>query len=369
MHAGKSNYIDFFALDPASGRMRRKKYMLDRIKKKADRKTYGEHLLKKLAEKLLAGWNPWVNDAQPMQYAPLGDVLDKYRDFIMRQYETNGKREQSVKSYLSYLSIFRRWAERRGMEYAYQVDKRNVAAFLDYVFVDRNTTMQTRNNYAGWLKTLCHYMLERGYLESDPMQFIKQVGRRNSAKNRDVLPDEELTRVRHYLEGKNKHFLLACYLIYYCFIRPHEMARLRVGDISLKGQTIFMSGEVAKNRNDAVVTLPAHVARLMIDLGVFDAPGHYYLFSDDFCPGPAARSEKAFRDFWDRSVRKALRLGTRYKFYSLKDTGITNMLRSQKDILSVKKQARHSSIAITDIYTPKRDMKGDAQLKDYEGLF
>lgn len=369
IHLGKSSYVSFSAFNPVTGRMKRKKIMLDRLKKRSEKRVYGEHLLKQITERLLSGWNPWVDDAQPMQYTSLEDVFERYRDFILRQFETNGKREQSVKSYLSYLHIFRQWAETRGLGYAFQIDRHNVAAFLDYVFVERNTTMQTRNNYAGWLKTFCHYMLERGYLENDPAQFIKQVGRRNYAKNREVLTDEDLTRVRQFLEARNRHFLLACYLLYYCFIRPHEMSLLRVRDISLKGQTVYIDGKVAKNHTDSVVTLPAHVARLMIDLEVFNSPGQYYLFSDGFCPGADGRSEKAFRDYWNRTVRTSLKLPKCYKFYSLKDTGITNMLRAQKDILSVKKQARHSSIAITDIYTPKRDMKGDEQLKDYEGLF
>lgn len=369
LHLGKSSYVSFSAFDPVSGRMKRKKVMLDHIKKKANRRVYADYLIKKLIEKLVEGWNPWIEDVQPMQYTRLTEVFEKYRDFIMRQFETNAKREQSMKSYLSYFNIFRQWTEKNELTYAFQVNKKNVSAFLDYVFVERNTTIQTRNNYIGWMKTFCHYMIERGFIENDPTQYIKQVARRKGEKNREVIPDKELLRVRQYLEAKNKHFLLASYLLYYCFIRPHEMSLLHVSDISLNGQTVFIGGAVAKNRTDAVVTLPAHVARLMIDLGIFNAPGHYFLFSNDFCPGKEKRSEKAFRDYWNRTVRANLKLPTYYKFYSLKDTGITNMLKAQKDILSVKKQARHSSIAITNIYTPKRDMNGDEQLKDYEGLF
>ena len=59
----------------------------------------------------------------------------------------------------------------------------------------------------------------------------------------------------------------------------------------------------------------------------------------------------------------------RYKFYSLKDTGITNMLRQHVDTVSVRDQARHSSIDITNIYVPHDMKRANATLKDYDGDF
>lgn len=38
LHTGKNWYIDFTCFDPADGKMRRKKYMLDSIEKISDRK-------------------------------------------------------------------------------------------------------------------------------------------------------------------------------------------------------------------------------------------------------------------------------------------------------------------------------------------
>ena len=124
---------------------------------------------------------------------------------------------------------------------------------------------------------------------------------------------------------------------------------------------------MAKNWQEAVVTLPVHVIHLMLDLEVFSHPGSDYLFSEGFRPGREWKSEKQFRDYWTRVVRKELGFSDRYKFYSLKDTGITNMLRANTDVLSVRDQARHSSILITDMYTPKDVKKANELLANYEG--
>ena len=67
-------------------------------------------------------------------------------------------------------------------------------------------------------------------------------------------------------------------------------------------------------------------------------------------------------------MRRALGFSERYKFYSLKDTGITNMLKANADILSVRDQARHSSILITDIYTPKDIKAANEYIMNYKGI-
>lgn len=59
-------------------------------------------------------------------------------------------------------------------------------------------------------------------------------------------------------------------------------------------------------------------------------------------------------------------MGIEYKFYSLKDTGITAMLRKH-DVLTVRDQARHSSIDITNIYTPQDVRAANEKLKEWEG--
>lgn len=146
------------------------------------------------------------------------------------------------------------------------------------------------------------------------------------------------------------------------------MSFLKVGNFSIKNKTLTLHGSHTKNHNDAILTLPDHVLRLMIDLNIFAFPNHYYIFSDGFMPGANRRSEKTFRDYWHLHLRKNLKFSDRYKFYSLKDTGITNMLKANTDVLTVRDQARHSSILITDRYTPKDIKNANALLLKYRGV-
>ena len=361
---GKDVFVSFYAFDPSAGRLRRKRIKLNRELAKISGKRA------RLREELSGGFNPWIDQSKNLVYSRFDDVCDQYKRYLAKQVESNSMRQESVTSYLSYLRVMTNWIaeHRKNVYYAYQFDKRLVDNFLDYVYLDKDNSVQTRNNYLSWIKVFSHYLLQKSYIESDPTAGIPSIRKKDKSKNRDVIPDGVLKSIREYLEKNNPHFLLACYLLHYLFVRPHELALLRIQDFNLHDKTLFIHWEVAKNWNDAVVTLPMHVINLMLDLDVFKSPGCYYLFSEGFRPGPSFKSEKGFRDYWTRTLRKSLGFSDRYKFYSLKDTGITNMLRANTDVLSVRDQARHSSILITDMYTPKDIKKANELLMNYKGV-
>ncbi|SFO61660.1 site-specific integrase [Prevotella sp. tf2-5] len=369
-HQKSECYVSLVAFDPSRGEFRTKKFMLGHVKGKRDQRKYGEDLIRRLTEKLMRGWNPWVEEMRPTEYSSFLEVCDKYRDYLMKLLREDNLRAETYASYTSRLRMLLEWREEKNVNvfYTYQFDRYVISDFLDYVLVERNDTIRTRNNYLTWIKSFCHYLTERGYVPRDPSESFAGIKIRGGRKDRSVIPDGVLAALRDYLLKKNKHYLLACYILHYMFVRPHEMSYIRIGDISVKRKTLELHGNSTKNRCDATVTIPDHVMRLMIENEIFRHPGNYYLFSDDFVPGEKYRSEKAFRDYWSSRIRKDLGLPPQYKFYSLKDTGITNMLKANTDILSVRDQARHSSILITDIYTPKDIQEANDLLVNYHGV-
>lgn len=275
--------------------------------------------------------------------------------------------QKKIISYLRNMEIFNE-EKKVPITYIYQFDKDFCVMLLDEVYITRDNTAFTRDNYLGFLKSFSTFCLNHNYLTQNPTAGISSLGRKGKKKLRNILPPETLAKVSDYLKNHNPYMLLASYILYYCFIRPAEMVGLRLNDISLKKQTIFVSDNISKNRKDGTITLPSKVIHLMLDLHIFNNPGDYYLFSDGFRPGKTKRSEKMFRDWWAHHLRKDLKLSAQYKFYSLKDTGITNMLRHY-DVLSVRDQARHSSILMTDIYTPHDIQEANDLIKNYQGDF
>lgn len=371
VHAGKESYIAFYAFDPLSGKLKRKRIKINFVKGSArEKKKYVSDFVKRIILKLESGWNPWVEGENASAYKLFDDVIKQYKDYITKLFRDDVYREETYVGYISYCSNMQDWnhVQKVPITYIYQFTTEFCTRFLEEVYVVRDNAAITRDNYLTFLKTFAKWCIQKCILKQDPTEGMTRLGKKHYKKKSSQISNPDLARITDYLERKNKHYLLACYILYYCFIRPKEMSRLKLANFNLKEQSIYLQGDITKNREDGVITLPAKVIHLMVDLCIFNSPADYYLFSDGFMPGKEQHSEKQFRDYWKRHIRPDLKLKDTVKFYSLKDTGITNMLRSY-DTLSVRDQARHSSILMTDIYTPHDIQAANPLIKNYDGRF
>lgn len=366
LHEGKEWFVDFYAFDASTGKLRRKKIKINEIRSIPARRKFGRNLCLQLSEQLSDGWNPWQEEREKEPSREFGDVMNEYTVYVRRLRDTGALRRKTAVDYLNRLMQLRRYEERHRVGDIVCFDRRYVSLFLDHIFLERHDSPITRNNYLTWLSTLSTWLVEKGYVERRPTDGIKMLHVQKRDKQRRLISPEELSGIADYLRRKDPHYLLVCYLIYYLFIRPKELSYIRIGDISVKNRTLVISGDYSKNRTTQVVTLPEKVLKLMLELGVLNCPVSYYLVGKRFRPNARRHSEAHIRYYWKDKVRPALNLTFDVKFYSLKDSGITNMIRSGTDLLSVRDQARHSSVEITDAYTPTDARKANPELMKYE---
>lgn len=371
LRVGKETYVSLYAYDPLSNKLKRKRYKLNHIVSPAERKRYGRELCARLNEQLRNGWNPFIEADSGKGYAKFEEAVT---DWIRRQERLMRDGVTREATYVEYASKVRNLLkynrnQRIPIVYIYQMDARFLNDFLDYIYIDRGNTAKTYNNYIRVISVMCKFFLARGYISTDPCAQIKSISRnRLPQKERNVISSADLRKIYEYLSEHNRHFLLACYLEYYCFVRPKELSMLLVGDISYKSRTILIRKEVAKNRKEEITTMPEVVIRMLIDLDIHSHPDNYYIFSDNFMPGRDRRSEKTFRDEWLK-MRRKLKLPENYQFYSLKDSGVTDMLERNIPAIAVRNQARHSSVSVTEIYTQRRERKANDEIAKFEGNF
>jgi len=365
---GAGGYIEFRAYDPERGKMRRKTMKINRVKGVTNRRTYARRVIKRLTEQLNNGWNPWIaNDTGDLTV--FDEVVKRYESHIEKMLASGYYRKETYDGYKSYVKIMREYiSKKRPTYYVYQFNRSFCVDFLDYVFIERDNGAQTRNNYLNFLRVFSGFLVEKGYLESKPTDGISPISKRLYKKERECIPLDVVGRIADYCREKEPDFLFACYLLYYCFIRPVEMTRLKVRHFNLKACTLTIPGELSKNKTTQTITLPKKVIQYGIDIGVFSAPMEDFIFSYKLKPGRVEIDPKHFRDHWD-NVRQALKLKKEWKFYSLKDTGITEMCDRNVAPRQVKDQARHSTLAITDIYLQKsaKNAPGNRNIIGYDG--
>lgn len=367
LHTGNNWYIDFYSYDPLEQKMKRKKYMLNGIAKVSDRRRRANEIITNLNVKLRSGWNPWADVENSRQYTPYVDIIQRYHIYLEKLYAAGTIKENTLKDYEKRLRVFEEYTAKHipAIVYAYQIDQSFISDFLDYVLLDRDSSARTRNNYRTWLSSLCSWMMEKQYLIKNPVENIRML--QEEEKKRSALSSTDIQKLKKYLKKENPHFLFLCQFAYYTFIRPDEITNIKLSDIYLKEQKVFIASSISKNRKDGMVGLNDKLIKAMLDLDVFSNPGNYYLFGKGFKPSKNKVTTKVYRNYFNK-VREKLRFPDSYQFYSLKDSGIRDLANAE-GIVIARDQARHADISTTNKYLKGSNMTVHEETKHFEGEF
>ena len=367
LHTGNNWYIDFYSYDPLEQKMKRKKYMLNGITKASDRRRRANEIITNLNIKLRSGWNPWADVENSRQYTSYIDIIQRYHIYLSKLYTAGTIKENTLKDYEKRLRVFEEYTAKHipAIVYAYQIDQSFISDFLDYVLLDRDSSARTRNNYRTWLSSLCNWMIEKQYLIQNPVEKIRQLA--EEEKKRSALTVPDIQKLKKYLKKENPHFLFLCQFAYYTFIRPDEITNIKLSDIYLKEQKVFIASSISKNRKDGMVGLNDALIKSMLDLNIFSNPGNYYLFGKGFKPSKEKVTTKVYRNYFNK-VREKLKFPDSYQFYSLKDTGIRDLANAE-GIVIARDQARHADVSTTNKYLKGSDMSVHEEVKHFEGNF
>lgn len=358
---GEKSYVDFYYFEPVSNIRKRKKYHLDSIKSKRERKLHAQELIKKLLQKLRDGWLPCHDDTRgSKQYELFEDCLALYLKMI-----EGAARRKTFFVYNSRVNVLREFMELKkiNIKYIYQFDDDFCFKFMDYIRFDRNLGPRTINNYRNWLFSLCEFFIKRKFIDTNPVEKIDKM--KEPKKRRTDLSPEMLRRMQSHLQQTDRHFLLACLFEYFTFIRPNELSYLKIGDINIKESKIFVNGKYSKNGKDSFVGLNDTIIKLMVELGTFDNPNDFYIFGKNFKPSAFRYTPDQFNRRFAQ-MRKEFGWPDTLVFYSLKDSGIRDLANDQGAVVA-RDQARHSDISTTNKYIQGRGGKVHEETKHFTG--
>ena len=345
---GKEWYISYYVQNPESGKLKRFRIKCNREKNIRERRKAANVIIEGLSTRLAMGWSPYIDKKAPKSYINIFDALDTYLTIKTKETEEN-----SIRSYKSFVKIFRSWLERHNFDkksYCCSITKEVAMSFIGEV--ELKNSAKTYNNYVNFFKGLFNWMQEKGYVDGNPFDGIQKKAKRLTKKIRRLLTDEELARVFNYLKDNNPEYLAISLLCYCCLMRTKEIALLRCADIDIQKQVVHVDSSIAKNDNDSYRTIPNEVIDVFKKLDLSERGN--YLFSQhkgyDFRPGKTKICSRKIAAYWSRIIREDCKLPMEVQFYSLKDTGITNYLGDGVPISFVQQQADHSSVAVTAIY-------------------
>ncbi|PZW41635.1 phage integrase family protein [Mesonia algae] len=362
--SGSDWRIYFRVKVPGEQKMKLFRRRVKKYSNKTVRMRYAKRMCAEINKKLEKGWSPFFDGYADNEFYRLIDVLDKFLKQAERKLNDNLLRKDTYRSYSSYAKNIEEYLKLKGLEdlFTVQFDRSFIIEFLDHIYYDKKRTARTSNNYLSFCSQLCVFMVDRNYLTNNPT--LKIPKRKVGKKKREILPNYLRNDIFKYQSKNSKEYLTLCLLVYFCFVRRTELTKLKVKHIDLEKSTIFIPAEISKNKKDGIVTIPKklkillakHVHTFLID---------DFLFSNEnFKPGKKQLQPKKVSDEWGK-MRNALNFENKYQFYSLKDSGITELFLLGVPSKKIRDQARHHDIKITESYTP-RNYKADEFLRDLD---
>ena len=389
--------IDYYVEDPETQKLKRKKIKVTRIMSRFPTKTealrHVNSIVAALNIRLASGWNPLlyttdntvpipvfepknVNLTNTLPVATLlaekatqgeciviapkeekqltqeelrmqtsfAEAIQKYMDETFKE-----KRPDSIRSYSSFINIFKNWLKTKIVDVKC-ADLKGclISDFMDYVYNERKVSATTYNNYIKMGRTIFTWMVDKYYMPDN--EFSKVKLKKKDKKSRVLIDTETRIKIKDYLLENNPNYLIVCKLVYNTLLRPKEIRMLKTSDILLEDKAIRVRCEVSKNKKERIVPLTPDLVEDLKRIGVDKALPNYYVFGEQLRPGKNKISDAYMRKYWDK-MRKRLKMSDNMVLYSLRDSGMTDMIQSGINPLSVQKLADHHSLEMTSVYT------------------
>ncbi|MDD7912909.1 tyrosine-type recombinase/integrase [Polaribacter ponticola] len=361
LRENKTWKIVYYVKCPIDNKLKRKQNRVKPLKSITERRKLARKMVLELNKKLERGWNPLLNDNEIRGFVKFSDAARLFLDRTVKEVKNQDKRADTLRSYKSFIKNISDYLEEIKEQDMFVIKFKDelVRDFLDVVYYDRDNSARTRNNYLNFIKTFSDWLIRHKYISQNPTTRIELIPEKT--KEREVIPDGTLKEIFKFLKEKKENYYMVCLICYYCLVRRTEITKLKVSDVILKNGVIYVNKNVAKNKKSMPVTIPDVLIPFLVN-HLKNAEMGDYLFSDNYLPGRNKLPPKKISDEWVK-VRTALNLPKKYQWYSLKDTGITNLLKAGVPPIAVRDQARHHSITQTEAYTPKEILKANVDIK------
>jgi integrase len=256
-------------------------------------------------------------------------------------------RDDSKRTILSIQKLFFEWLSPN--KTLQRFNRADAIAFLDW-YATRKVSAVSWNNRLAQMKWMFGEMVMRGLISVNPFQGIRK--RFEIKKERAYLSEDDVTKIGKALLEHHYWLFIAFILLYYAFIRPAELRRLRFSDFNLIDGYVHIRANVAKNKRSEFVTIPDYILTYLRDVRFSGNPVNHYVFGKNFEPHATILvSVNAMRQKFKRVTTD---LGITIGFYDMKDIGITDMANDPNvSIFETSKQARHRSTEMTMRYYRK----------------
>lgn len=348
----KDNWqIEYYAYSPVTQLMERKRIRLNQLRAHcgtiAEFKQQANQMICTINARLAGGWSPFGESENGRYYTKLDDVMSAYLTEKGRELKAD-----SMRSYKSFCKIFGEWCTKTVPNCQCILFNRTLAVrYMDYVYLERKVSARAYNNQLKMARALFSWAVQKCYCKENPFELLKT--KREEEKKRILIPQETREQIRDYFEKNNPNYLILMELVFTSLLRPREISRVQIKQVNLKEHYIYMPPDKTKNGYHRYAYLSDELCERIRHI-IEGKNEDWYLITQGYKAGKEQMDSKRYRKTWEK-MRKDLKLPQEMQLYSLRDTGINNMLKAGIDPLTVMQAADHHDLSMTTRYANHAD--------------
>jgi integrase len=284
---------------------------------KSERIKLLKQIQKNLSEMLKEGFNPFSDG--PTESTNKNMDIENAFKFVL-EIKKNTTAATSYSGFKSNINSFEKWLIKNGFNkrFVSSINKKVVTTYLNELSKDKSS--RTRNNIRISISTLFQVLEDNEIIEKN---FIKSIPilKANPQKNKTYTLKQE-NDLFEYMVQNDKQLMLFVQFVSFNFLRPIEVCRLKVSDISLEDKTLYVK---AKNKAVKLKIIPDIMIKELEFLK--DCNQDHYIFTSKGVDYSTVSDEDR-RDYFSKRFKKVkdkFGLGKDYGLYSFRHTFITKL--------------------------------------------
>ena len=373
--------IEYYFLNGLTGEMQRRTMKMNRIRKRyqnlTEFKAYCQSVICNLNIRLANGWSPMGEVQNTREYVPIGQIIDQY----MREQES-ALSSSSLPCYRSFTGRLREWLDANYPQCNCALFTKMMAVqFLDWIWSGQSArynvgkkkaqdaehiSERAFNSNLKLGRAFFSWCIDKCYAKENPFETIKP--KRTKQKTRTLIPESTRLQIDAYFAANNPAMQLMCRLVYTALLRPVEATRVRVNNIRYDRSCIVMPGEITKNGKERFGRMDDGLKRLLRKYLEGAGPNDYLFSNRAWTYGDRPKNSQMFAKEWMK-MREELHLPAKYQLYSLRDTGIHDLLLDGVADIDVMHAAGHSDLSMTTRYADHIDDGLIARINDKAGSY
>ena len=255
-----------------------------------------------------------------------------------------GKQHLGKKTYSQYKSRLQKFEKYYKGE-TFQL--RDADAYLRYLSEIEKLSPTSRNDHRAFFRRAFAWLVKRKYWKINPFEDTDPIPAHTTPYR--YFQKSDIKRLKRIISQRDPELWLFCQFIYYTFIRPGELRKMKVSDILWDDMKFLIRKEVSKNGKQQYVRIPQAFYPVLENHYIEAYPDHY-LFSKSGGPGSTMIGTNNMGNRHRPILRESGYTGGKFVLYSWKHTGGVQFILAGGRLKALQLQMRHHSLDQTDQY-------------------